>query len=232
MTCPKQSESGLMALSVILTSTLILFLIFTTFTYKAFAIKNRSRHSCHTEALSAQRDQALTLRQLLALNPPAKALRTQRKVATRIRNASRGNPAAFAAAQLALEAIKANQRALRARQAQLILQSKLQWQKAEALSRLGPHRTSLSYQRPQTLPVVKVADKWGSPTYKPAPRLTQLQQSQIRWVVSIGLKIPILVEALKTRKIKILVSCSSTLKKRGRKWVPVLKKVNPLLKSA
>lgn len=225
-------ETGAIAMIAILGSTVVLVLFALVFSYKAMALSQNHLHQCHKEMLAAQKEQAKTLRRLLNLNPLAKTLRKMRKVATRARNAARSNPAALAAAQAALEAIKAKQRALRAKQLAIVASSKASWAKSQTYSRAQNNRSAISYSHPPAFPVKRTPDKWGSPTYKALPRLSTIETSRLSWILTIPISTRLIAKALKAKSIAIEISCSSTLKQRGSKWVPVLIQAKPSLKSA
>ncbi|MEO0336210.1 MAG: hypothetical protein AAF202_07440 [Pseudomonadota bacterium] len=176
----------------------------------------------------AQKSQAQLLRQLLNLNKPAVALRAEKKAAIAARNAARIHPVALAAAEAALQIVRTKQRLLRMKQRAIISSSKVIWARARALSRAKRGRIVPRWFSPGRMPVTKIADIWGSPTYKPSSKLTREQQSFLGWKFKLDIISPAVVNLLGSRSLDFHIACSATLKKRGTKWVPVLRPANRL----
>ena len=221
--CIKANDSrGFLALSLTLFLTIASTLFAAAFTYKIMTFKNRQQFNCQKSLLDTQTSQAKLLRHLLNLNPVALSLRKKRKIATRVRNAARSNPPALAAAQLALEIIKAQQRALRAKQNHIILQSSLAWGKLRLKLASSKPNQRARLTHPQKLAVIKQPDRWGSPTYKPSPSLEQLQISSLTWAYDVKIESAAISKALKQNSIRLHIACGTTLKRRRSKWVPIL----------
>lgn len=199
------------------------------------------KHECRTSVLNSQREAAEKLRDLLALNARATALRLERRAAEdEVRLAAGTGGFALAAAQAHLALVKARQLALAAEQRALILKAKAVSVAAPMKARAAvikelaheardngvrsPGTTSRS--RPGVFEVVASPPGDLTPDYKPSPRFSSLQTVDVNVDIQLG---PLLPEWLRrllpTDGLTVTSHCQATIERQEDLWIETLNAV-------
>lgn len=201
---------------ILLPVALALFCAFLIFA-KAFVLEANATAACRVSMAQSQNEAAGALNQLLALNPTAETLESNRraaKVALAVAEISL-NPAAIAAAATALETIEIAQIPVIARQKLLFAKGWLASTRVPGLAQSSlrqkiPTQFLAAFPESFGVPrfhVITSPPGARTPTYQPAPGFNKSQESRVRWLLKL--------------ETAVDVGCAMTLEKKGDgKWAP------------
>ncbi len=198
----------------------------------------RLKHDCRTSVLNSQREVAGRLRELIALNRPAKALRLERKLAeNELRLAIlASNPPAIAMARAHLLSVQLRQKALMIRQKALVVIAKGKSIAAPARAKAavlgglekesrdnGGLRTSM---RGGVFEVVTEPKGDTTPDYHPSPKFTAKQTVDLNVELELGPLLPEwLRKLLPTKGLKLNTHCQGTIERQENEWIETLNAV-------
>lgn len=202
--------------------------------YLALADDAKTRHECRVELLRAQTQIAEDLRDLMALNPEASALRSE------LQAALAGGP------EMAPEVatLEAQQMLLAARQEALIARATAHAAGSPelALARVSAAHTGQSARlrrsdpsfhgstRPATFDVIATPPGSLTPNYEPSPMFSQRLEMKVSWGYQLASFLPRwLIRLLGEPRLETNAECTATLEKEGTRWQAKLKRAKPSL---
>lgn len=186
--------------------------------------KSLAQSLCVREAAATQEELAVSLRELIALNPTARRLRRERERAERHWRAALATevPPLIAAARAELAAVTLAQLRLRQKQSGLLreaetIRSNHTRELAARLRRLtvSPLQAPMRFNR--ALAVTPVPPASLTPDYLPAPGFEFAQQQ--RFLFRVDLSPPWPLETVNGADVRQAVECSVSLRNEGgKKW--------------
>lgn len=180
------------------------------------------QRECRTAALEAQKILGESLKNLMDLNSPAKALRVEEQRLRTALIAARAFPPVAAVLQLKLNINLTQQGILRAKQELLIATAKTR--SHSILSKLYKTIRFVHYTSPD-LKVYKTPQNAIAPDHKPVPFFKEAQTIRVRWNLPLSDFIPEMIfklfqSAEYPKNVK--GSCAATLIQKGEVWNPKL----------
>lgn len=197
----------------------------------AMALKNRTElfATCRAEVWNAQKDMSQMLRNLVSLNPRAKALRAQRKLAEAEVKAARAsmNPPLIAAAETHRALILNRQMYLRAEQERILFQARARRAMARAQMNQAAHakqgRVTDFFSPVTALAVERFPPHDLTPDHTPKPGFAGEQKLQFRWHAELFQGTPEwLLKSAALSRLRFNGECSATLKEEKESWRPQL----------
>lgn len=192
----------------------------------ALSVKRRNELKCEQAVMEAQDFQAKQLRSLLSLNPPAYALRAQRRaaeLALKVAEKS-GVIKAIIAARIALQITKSKQVAHAGKQKAILLASNEGWNLAKRKLKLqiSSSQSDFSFTSPNSLPVRSYGADTGSPVYKTNSNFQLMERAEISWKATAIKNSSELKRVVGKSDVAVPILCAGTIKKVRSKWVAVL----------
>ncbi len=187
----------------------------------------RALFECRAGLLDTQEKLLSDMDSLLKLNSPARALKAQRLAAEAAVIAIASNPAALAAAQVALQLVIAEQRALEVLQRSIILKANLgsRVRVRQVSKRVSDEVSSVRTPNLAVTPVTRDL----APEYKVAPEIEDKHTIRVSWIFRPLRSLPDwLNEILKQTPLKFTAECSTTSEKGKSRWQARLKRDKPL----
>lgn len=227
---PSSSQKGFLTLMGLMLLSVFLCLI-AALTTLGFVLKHRmalSSHCVHS-ALQLQQNLSRPLEKLFKLNKKATYLRGKRHQ-DQIRLAAAvlaGNPIAAAAARAQLLITTQRQMALRAQQEVLLLEAKWMRQRFKQNFIPGAQRKTEFLGETQGLAVYANPPASLSPSYLPSQPFEERQSQTyaVRRRLSLPY-LPLTKFVSKSNSLSFHFICRSSLRRKGGRWIPILKKVN------
>lgn len=181
---------------------------------------------CRSQSLILQRDLATKLKDLKSLNPKARRLRIQLRAAQAALAAAVAtlNPKAIAAAKAHLKWVTTEQKILKARQMQILLEANLLRTKKLSQLQNSMRQTQkntsvvMHTHLPTALAVLPIPVASMSPSYKAMPGFSQMQSFGLKWRLPYKDLMPYWLTRFLPIYGNIEGSCGATLFKRGKAW--------------
>jgi len=187
--------------------------------YQLISKYTDAQRECRTHVMKAQQILGAKLKELLDLNPKAKALRVKER-ALRIALAANPLPPVAAALVLQLNYNLLQQSILRGRQEMIIASAKFEAQKE--MSDLPSKVSGVKYSR-VGLKIYKSPPNAIAPDHLTLPLFTEVQTLKANWKVPITEFVPeIILDVFKNYPSTVEGKCAATLVKRGNVWNPKL----------
>ena len=217
-------EKGFSLISFVILFPALLAVTFALLLATGFALRHRqNQHLCEKQVLRLQIKQARHLENLLRLNPRAKTLRRERRLADKaLKSAMKsGHPKIIMIAKAAQVAVKSRQMILRGQQQAIVNRSKadlsnsLRQMKRVQQKSEGHVRFD---KAPKSLPVFKRGAESGSPTYHVLPAVEHRQLVAVHWTQRIPKAWHDVLDHLEFEEKAVFGNCAATIRKRSRKW--------------
>lgn len=236
---PSSSELGFAAvtLAVVMPVLVLIFAFIFLIGWGLFR-KTKIEQHCVRQVALMQRDLGRQLTKLQKLNPRARRLRQQRRLAEKALKAAEASahPEAIAAAKAALLAVKAEQALLAQKQWRLLAQAHLirrsgesqfsLWASANGLSRVRPvHLTSGLAVRPTPARSL-------TPDYVPLPLFHQTQAEHFGFQFQLFKGAPLWLKQYLDKDRPVVSGCGASLFLRRGEWHVRLIEVKSFLKSS
>lgn len=219
-----ENDKGFSLVSFVIILPALMTVILSLLLATSLALRHRkNQHFCQKEVLKLQIQQARYLRNLLKLNPLARKLRRERKLADKaLKSAMRsGHPKIIMIAKAAQVAVKSRQLILRGQQQAIVNRSKaglsnslnqIKWaqQKSDSQARFD--------KAPKSLPVFRKGTESGSPTYHVLPSVEHRQLVAVHWDSPIPELWNNVLNFLNFKERTVSGKCAATIRKRSRKW--------------
>lgn len=180
-------------------------------------------HFCRETLLAKQKELLIAIAEVVRMNPEARALRQQRKIAElNLKMAMvSANPGAIAKAQVNLQAVVTQQMLFRSRQLRVVSQYQLrlhssgEWARQLWLRKFQRSRPKLSIRAPQ-MALEESPPGELSPDYLPVRNFEDKQAFQLRWKHSH----PALELISKNRlsRASAISACATTIYRSEKQW--------------
>lgn len=218
------NEDGFSLISFVIVLPALMTVISALLLATGLGLRHRhNQHLCQKQVLNLQIKQAKHMENLLKLNPKARALRRERRLADKaLKSALRsGHPKIIMIAKAAQVAVKSRQLILRGKQQVLISQSKVGLSNSLSQIRLAQKKADgkVRFDKvPKSLPVFSKGTESGSPTYHVFPSVAEIQMVAVQWKQQIPKPWHDLLRYLEFEERSVVGKCAATIRKRSRKW--------------
>lgn len=187
--------------------------------YQIISKYTDAQRECRTHVMSSQKILGSKLKDLLDLNPRAKALRAEEK-GLKIARAAATLPPAIAAIQAKIVYNQFQQSILRGQQEMIIASAKIQAQ--GEMAKLPSKVKGVKYSR-ISLKVYKTPANAIAPDHNTMPFFTEAQALKANWKVPITEFVPkIILDLFNNYPSTIEGKCAATLVQKGKVWNPKL----------
>lgn len=186
---------------------------------------HKRQTSCRSLLVNTQNRLGSILENLLALNPEARKLRAQRKLAERnlARAIKTANPLLIKAAAAQLAIVTVLQLKLKAQQTALLARAQSHVEEVYTSFKQTVGTTQLHY--PSAWPGLAVFAQPPtslSPDYILKPNFKNQQTLEAQWKIHMHAHVPDFLRLIPIQRWHLKGQCAASLKKSGPKWQPIL----------